>query len=376
METTTIESHDTIMPNVYIVDIEAVETRYTAQWKTHVPKLLTEAGHNVQVIDGPADIPSATTPGAFLNFGGTNIYKSNQIEKIGRLFCAGRIHSGDHFIFTDAWHPGIINLKYMSELLNIPVKIHALWHAGSYDPQDFLGRLIGDAPWVRHAEQSFFHAIDHNYFATDFHIDMFIKNLFGYQNWDYALGMKKHHIQEGKIVRTGWPMEYMQDVLLPFKGIKKRDLILFPHRIAPEKQVEIFRDLAKQLPEYEFVVCQDQQLTKEEYHTLLGEAKIVFSGSLQETLGIGCYEGAVVDAIPMVPDRLSYSEMYADHFKYPSDWTINWEQYLLNREGLVDYIRKTMQSYETTLPFTRNLAEHLHSEFFSASRLVDTIKNV
>ena len=228
------------MANIYIVDIEAVETRYTAQWQTHVPKLLTEAGHNVQVIAGPTDIPSATTPGAFLNFGGTNIYKSRQVEQIGRLFCAGSIHSGDHFIFTDAWHPGIINLKYMSELLNVPVKIHALWHAGSYDPQDFLGRLIGDAPWVRHAEKSFFHAIDHNYFATRFHIDMFTETLL-----DFKLADEWY---DNKIVRTGWPMEYMQDVLLPFKGIKKRDLILFPHRIAPEKQVDIFRDLAKQLP--------------------------------------------------------------------------------------------------------------------------------
>ena len=162
---------------IYIIDIEAVETRYTGEWKTHVPNLLKNRGQNVHVIEGPHDIPEATTPGAFLNFGGTNVYKASQVEQLGRLFCDGAIKSGDHFLFTDAWHPGIINLKYMSELLNIPVKIHALWHAGSYDPADFLGRLIGDAPWVRYAEKSFFHAIDHNYFATQFHIDMFNKNL-------------------------------------------------------------------------------------------------------------------------------------------------------------------------------------------------------
>ena len=164
------------MANIWLVDLEAVETRYTGQWKSHVPKLLEKAGHNVLIISGPGDIPSATTPGAFLNFGGTNIYKASQVEQMGRLFCSGAVKPGDHFLFTDAWHPGTINLKYMSELLGIPVKIHALWHAGSYDPADFLGRLIGDAPWVRHAEKSFFHATDYNYFATNFHIEMFMQN--------------------------------------------------------------------------------------------------------------------------------------------------------------------------------------------------------
>ena len=165
------------MATVFLVDLEAVETRYTAQWKHHVPELLKENAHDVVVISGPTDIPQATTPGAFLNFGGTNIYKARQVEEISRFFTDGKVQSGDHFIFTDAWHPGIINLKYMSELLDIKVIIHALWHAGSYDPQDFLGRLIGNTPWVRHSEKAFFHAIDHNYFATDFHINMFFENL-------------------------------------------------------------------------------------------------------------------------------------------------------------------------------------------------------
>ena len=103
--------------------------------------------------------------------------------------------------------------------------------------------------------------------------------------------------------------------------MEKRDLILFPHRIAPEKQIDIFNDLKQSLTQYDFVVCQEQELTKNEYHNLLGQAKIVFSANLQETLGISWYEGAIVDAIPMVPDRLSYSEMALSDFKYPSDWT-------------------------------------------------------
>jgi hypothetical protein len=258
----------------------------------------------------------------------------------------------------------------MAGLLGIPVTIHALWHAGSYDPQDFLGRLIGDAHWVRHAEKSFFHAIDHNYFATTFHIEMFMENLLGV---DLRTGAMRY-MQDKQIIRTGWPMEYMVETLADYRTIAKRDLILFPHRIAPEKQVDIFRDLAKHLPQYEFVVCQDTRLTKQEYHTLLGQAKIVFSANLQETLGISCYEGALVDAIPMVPDRLSYSEMYYEGFKYPSEWTKDWNSYLQHRQELCHHIIVTMTHYEKRLPQLRKQTHDLTEQFFSANKLLEMIK--
>ena len=365
------------MARVFLIDLEAVETRYTGQWKTHVPAILKKAGHNVQIISGPEDIPSATTPGAFLNFGGTNIYKASQVEQMGRLFCNGAVHPGDHFIFTDAWHPGIINLKYMSELLGIPVTTHGLWHAGSYDPQDFLGRLVGDKPWVRNAEKSFYHAFDHNYFATDFHIHMFYKNLIQ-ADPDRRQTMYKTVMEDtvfnNKVVRTGWPMEYMDSTLTTYKNMPKRDLILFPHRIAPEKQVEIFRDLKQYLPQYEFVVCQDQQLTKNEYHNLLGEAKLVFSANLQETLGISWYEGAVVDAIPMVPDRLSYSEMAFDTFKYPSEWTESYEAYDSARPAVCNKIIQYMDHYDQFLPQLRKQTEALREQYFTATGLYNNIK--
>jgi hypothetical protein len=366
------------MARIFLVDLEAVETRYTGEWKTHLPALLRKRGHDVQIIAGPADIPSATTPGAFLNFGGTNIYKSNQVEQMGRLFCNGAVHAGDHFIFTDAWHPGIINLKYMSELLQIPVTIHALWHAGSYDPQDFLGRLIGNKSWVRNAEKSFFHAIDHNYFATDFHIEMFIRNLLNDEMFENP--WIEDQIQEALrgeysgIIRSGWPMEYMQDTLLMYKNMPKRDLILFPHRMAPEKQLPIFEDLRQQLPQYDFKVCQEYPLSKNEYHNLLGEAKLVFSANLQETLGISWYEGALVDAIPMVPDRLSYSEMALDDFKYPSEWTESFESYKTNRHYIVAQIIEYMENYRKFLPSLNKQADALTQNFFSCNKLLEMLK--
>ena len=132
---------------IYLIDLEYVETRYTAQWKTEFPQQIADqTGQDITVIEGPEDIAACTTPGAFLNFAGTNIYKSEQVKILGEYFNNNEIKNGDHFVFADAWHPGILNLKYMLDLFQIDATIHALWHAGSYVPQDFLGRKIGDKP--------------------------------------------------------------------------------------------------------------------------------------------------------------------------------------------------------------------------------------
>src|SRR6056300_1041533 len=348
---------------IYIVDIEAVDTRYTKQWKEYLPNQLTKSTNNNVVVISGGETPQATTPGAFLNFGGTNVYKSKQLETIGEMFCAGTIKDGDYFLYTDAWNPTVIQLRYMAELLGVDIRVGGLWHAGSYDPHDFLGRLIGDKPWVRHAEMSMFECYDDNFFASDFHIDMFT-DVF---DEDYA-------IDYNSIKRVGWPMEYLKGSLDSYKGMEKRDLILFPHRVAPEKQVDIFRDLKERLPQYEFVVCQEQELTKNEYHNLLGEAKLVFSANLQETLGISWYEGALVDTIPMVPDRLSYSEMALPEFKYPSKWTESFESYLTHKNDLVDYIINYMENYESYLPALDKQKKLLQNNFFNGKAIYDRLR--
>ena len=360
---------------IHIVDIEAVDTRYTKQWKEHLPNQLRRATNEDVVVISGGETPQATTPGAFLNFGGTNVYKSKQLETIGEMFCKGEVNDGDYFLYTDAWNPTVIQLRYMAELLGVDIRVGGLWHAGSYDPHDFLGRLIGDAPWVRHAEKSMYYTYDDNFFATDFHIEMFVRTLLGFDNpWEEDMVQEALDGEDPRITRVGWPMEYLKDSLTSYKGMEKRDLILFPHRVAPEKQVEIFRDLAEQLPQYEFVVCQEQELTKNEYHNLLGEAKMVFSANLQETLGISWYEGALVDAIPMVPDRLSYSEMALPEFKYPSAWTEDFNSYRNNRTKVVAQIVEYMDHYDDFQVALEKQRTKLNKDFFSGAVLYDAIK--
>jgi glycosyltransferase involved in cell wall biosynthesis len=334
---------------IYLVDLESIPTRYTCEWKTHIPKLLRDNGFDVHVVEGEQFIPESTTPGAFLNFGGTNMYKAKQVYHLSYLFTKGHIKAGDHIVFTDAWHPGIINVKYMSELLNIPVVTHGLWHAGSYDPNDFLGRLVGDKPWIRHAEQAFIGAFDHNWLATAAHFDLMRKTYDIFLNSTFD--------------RTGWPMEYTHDMIAPKLWAKKENIIVFPHRIAPEKRLDLFQELAArpELKHYQFCVAMDMNLTKTEYHELLQRAKFAVSFADQETLGISMYESACAGACPLVPSRLSYVEMYDPMFK---------------RADSVDEAVEAILKYEQqelSEPIAQ-LVNKLHNNFFSATRLINKLK--
>jgi len=340
--------------NIWIFSLEKLETRYTAQWHSHIPELLKGrlTNYNVIQIDG-IQKNTAVTEGAFLNFSDTNYWKSSQLCNFLERHNAGETTKDDHFLFTDAWNPTVIQLRYMSDLLGFNWKLHGLFHAGSWDPWDFLGRIVGEADWVTNTEKALFHAYDHNYFATDFHINMFIENRLKMEI-DTA---RMHYMPTKKIVRTGWPMEYIADTLKDYNNLNKRNLILFPHRLAPEKQVEIFRDLAKELPQYDWVVCQDQTLTKDQYHTLLGESKIVFSASKQETLGISVgFEGPLVNSLPLAPNRLSYSEIFDRYqeFMYPEEWTSSWDAYVENKEKLKSRIVMMMTNYESYIPILRS----------------------
>ena len=351
---------------LYLVDLEAVDTRYTKQWKEHLPTQLRDSGMDVTVISG-GDVPQATTPGAFLNFAGTNNYKSQQMLEISCLFAQGKVKDGDYFLYTDAWNPTVIQLKYMAELLGIKIRIGGMWHAGSYDPQDFLGRLIGDAPWVRSAEHSMFSCYDHNFYATKFHVDLFAEQFFD---------LTADELMEinGTVRIVGWPMEYLKNTLEPYTNTAKKDKIIFPHRLAPEKQLEIFKDLAASMPEYEWVVAQEHNFSKHEYHTQLAESKIVFSANLQETLGISVYEGALVGAYPLVPDRLSYSEMWPDKARYPSKWTKNFDSYLEHKSELMYIIHRIMKNNSTAMAdVSRQTAHSVGQNFFQGNALYSSI---
>jgi hypothetical protein len=350
--------------NIFIVPIEPIDSRYTKQWYGNIPLLINqrakdlEVAVNVITIDGD-DIPEGTTAGAFLNFGATNYYKSTQAAAVSKLFMEGSVKPGDKFLITDAWNFIITPIKYMSELLDIPVEIHSIWHAGAYDPSDILGMKMSK-PWPWYAEISWYLSSDYNYFATDFHKDMFMRNLDIQEQF-------KH-----KAVRSGQPHDPIIPELEKYLGSEKLSQVMWPHRYNADKQPDIAEDL---MSDFDMVITQKMSLSKDQYYQTMGASKAIFSCSLHENLGISIMEAVLAGAIPIVPNRCSYSEMYLDEFKYPSEWTANFAAYQENKDKLIRFIKDRIDNYQDYVTLLERQRDILKQDYLTANIMIDNILN-
>ena len=103
---------------------------------------------------------------------------------------------------------------------------------------------------------------------------------------------------------------------------------------------------------------------------------MVFSANLQETLGISCYEILMAGGIPLVPNRLSYVEMYDEIFKYPSVCTIDWKGYQDNKQMLIDKIVTMMENFQAQEIQTAIVdnRKRLQNEYFTATNLYQELR--
>lgn len=152
------------MPTLWLFDIEPHEQRYTSEWQKYLPKQLRSAirknrngAWNLQEVSG-IETTAKTSPGGFLDFAETNVYKSAQVAQFSTMIQSGMVNDGDRILFADAWHPGVIQCRYMADLLDIDLSIDVMWHAGSYDPWDLLGQKVTNKAWSYAFERAVFAA--------------------------------------------------------------------------------------------------------------------------------------------------------------------------------------------------------------------------
>jgi glycosyltransferase involved in cell wall biosynthesis len=158
-------------------------------------------------------------------------------------------------------------------------------------------------------------------------------------------------------------MEYTRNTIMPKSWNEKQNIIVFPHRIAPEKRLDLFEELAArpELAHYQFCVAMHMNLTKPEYRELLQRARFAISFADQETLGISMYEAACAGACPIVPNRLSYTEMYNFTFKQANNID----------DAVAAILRYEQQDMTETIA---QLVDKLHNNFFSATKLINKLK--
>lgn len=293
---------------LYVIPIEPLEERYSEQWlrwtKAYLKKTCLRKDY--RVINPPAY--KSISNGAFLDVVNTNVYKNAQLKIILGMFQKNQVKDGDIFWFHDMWFPGLEMLAYMRDALGLKIKIYGMLHAGTYDPHDFLTQK-GMRSWGQHLEASWFTIVDGVFVATDFHKNL-VQTGCGY-------------LQPNRIHVTGFPM-YAEEFAIE-KGplLLRENIIVFPHRLDGEKRPDLFDEFKQELfekcpwsREYKFIKTKDVCQTKEEYYALLRRARYAVSFALQETWGIAMQEAVLCGCIPIVPNRLSYSEMYSDAFKY------------------------------------------------------------
>ena len=99
----------------------------------------------------------------------------------------------------------------------------------------------------------------------------------------------------------------------------------------------------------------------------------IFSCALHENLGISVMEAVLAGAIPIVPDRASYSEMYLPEFKYPTEWTSSMENYKKHKDSLVGFITEKLNmadKYQDVLAKQRDI---LIRDYLNANVMIDNI---
>jgi glycosyltransferase involved in cell wall biosynthesis len=286
------------------IPIEPIESRYSADWDKWFIAELNERKYNFSTVMG-TPLSNKIREGAFLDVISTNKFKADQISQICSAVDQGFIPRTERvvFIIQDGWFP-VEQLAYMRDMLGCHEwKFVGIFHDGTYDKWDVTARN-NMYVWGEDLENAWFKIYDRIIVASNFH-------------YDILLSTRK--VDSRRISVIPWKVE----VPIVFQEIqqKKENIIVWPHRLNDDKQPDLFFRIADELrhPDWQWIRTRDQELNKFQYYELLSKSKIAVSTALLEMFGIAMVEAVLLGCIPLVPDRLSYKDMYSRCFRYQGE---------------------------------------------------------
>lgn len=297
---------------IYFLPIEPLEERYSAQMLRWVEQAVIDLGVETYTFL-PISPYQQIQHGQWLDTFGTTRYRNEQLNLAVKHFEAGFVKNGDIFLVGDVWYPGIESLRLMADLSGVKIRIAGWHYAGTADPADLLHRMTGE--WAVAWEHWLInYGLDAICVGSLFHKNM-LRGKFGRKTPIYPFGL-------------AWqPKEVRQGV----RTWEKERIVVFPHRIAPEKSpesfymlAELFKDsgwrfvvstnnfkvadqvISNPMAKYVEVVCHD---SKKAYYDFLATCSIYYSNATQETFGYALHEAIALGLSVVAPMRCSYSEM-------------------------------------------------------------------
>jgi hypothetical protein len=326
------------------VPIEPIANRYTIQWREWFDRGFQahcDGDDLYQTIDGDCGVELEQPSKAdFMNPVSTSVFKAQQGSLLIRMI---RLVSGaldpdltraenKIIVFLhDLYHPVVSQLVYLREVAKLPIKITGVVHAASYVPHD---TLAAHAEWSEFLEIVWFGYADTIIVAT---------------RYNKGLLEERVVLPRSQVKVCPFP------VSLGFGGVDvKLDQIVFPHRLAPEKQPEQFDGLVAAFPHDVGIKTMEQCSSKLEYHAVLAQSKVAFSAALEETFGIAMVEATCRGCIPLVPDRLSYQEMYPAEYRYRSleeahtkcEWFLRHYEHVVKTDSYQNMVKTFLDLYE------------------------------
>jgi len=225
------------------------------------------------------------------------IFKAEQLSKTIKI-----MKKNDIVFVMDIWFP-IEGIKYVSDMNNLNIKIVALVHAGSWTESDYVAVM---EKWAKNIEKGWFNACDLIFVGSEFHkAEIIRKNRIDFR-------------ERNKIKVTGFPIDYKELMNYKVDWKRRKNIIVFPHRLTDEKSPIFLTMIADCLKDkgWQIKCTQDKRRTRAEYFKLIANAKVFFSASLQENFGVALRECMALGLYPVVPNNLSYVEIVPKEYRY------------------------------------------------------------
>lgn len=318
---------------IYYIPLENLDERYTRQMFRWVIAAFRDRDIQHKIIYGET-LVHETEGDQFVNWASRVFFTSEQNKRIARLFHEGRVNDGDVFFVADIWHPGIESIPYMADAMNVDVKIYGINYAGPFDPTDPTHRMIRWGGWFEIMAYSFFRGV---FVGSDYHARLIRKGFRGAVDFLGLPIAAEPFLCPLHVTGLVWDEEDAVRGIEPMES--DRPIIIWPHRLSPEKNVTQFYEVARALsgkyPRIRWVISSsrmNQEYTpyhssvefvrqsKKDYYRMLKGSILMLSTAHHENFGYTVREATALGTPILCPRRADYPEMiesprnlYDDH---------------------------------------------------------------